>query len=1807
YSSVSRAVGSRLYAALLGSPRAELKPSSCILCISQGLVSSLSSLLERSLMAQRYDELAHYGGMDGVGVPASMYGDPHAPRPLPQVHHLNHGPPLHASQHYGAHAPHPNVMPTSMGSAVNDVLKRDKDQIYGHPLFPLLALVFEKCELATCTPREPGVAGGDVCSSDSFNEDIAVFAKQVRAEKPLFSSNPELDNLMIQAIQVLRFHLLELEKVHELCDNFCHRYISCLKGKMPIDLVIDERDGSSKSDHEELSGSSTNLADHNPASWRDHDDATSTHSAGTPGPSSGGHASQSGDNSSEQGLAAAPPWTPMRSFSSFMSKEESGGDGEQARLRGRGVPLCRGAAPLCCGLLPSSAFATVRPDGNGDPPGRGASGREAGAKKGGRSGKKRHERRKTEDEVKRIKALKKLRVGLRTHPSVSTDAPRCHQQSLSHQPLPSALTPATAEHGAAVRGRVPTGRRRFCRKQAAWRHPPFPYCLFFFPTAPEKAGDGLDNSVASPGTGDDDDPDKDKKRQKKRGIFPKVATNIMRAWLFQHLTSGPAKARVGAAMKTGSTQIQRYHSRDQASWVRCQAASLLVCLGSAAKLQSQVYCSPGLTEKGVIEPRTVSEVYGRTLQQMNVPLYGLAFYGSFSAGCHGQWVWGNTSAIHEPQLRLAPCEQAGAQESTLQSPVATQATVQLNTSSAPVRACVFAPQLGCLCLWLSTREPNYVYVRVYELVMRGFAAVKLIVSRGCRAVAFLKSLRYGVITPAAGLLWAFVSVPVLAEAAPRSSDEDASRPCLPAVPCWLLPPTGLPVSAAESRSIDKHAHSSTRPRLFLSLSFDDYDEVLLLCRTISRLRGHITGGDEVPQFVVVSMQPPKRFVLLRVPKMLRDALEPRHVCCAALATAALHSMRACADEHACGIVSPPRATQPLREPPPCTGKNKTQSDFALASACSRLPIASPVCGCPHATPPLPRTAVSDGAEGGRSSQVDLRYPRGRVTVADPVFGRPLSALEGGLAEAAVSSGYSAARVEITAQSMKTPPPQIQTQGVTGPIVLVRAVRPLCPPPPQGEGGGVWVVASFLPALSVDKASNKRGASSQAGRPGQRSAGLGAGLSRRASPFKSPSTAALVSRSERSLRCLSVGSKSNRLSGMAFPTDIPDRRTHATADRPASASEPWPLGHFMTGNGDSGGAWLSAVTQPFHFYTPGLGLTAARDNGRPSAAGPLVAHKQPAPVQKDAAAKITMKGRTISPLSGLSEGSPALPCKDMQIGLLSLKELAGRGGKGSHEPDLMIKQPHRYGCGPERRSAAGERLTSNSLPSSLPLAQTKVPQPLAAPCFSPDLLQPRLASAQTCFSPDLLQPRLASAQTCFSPDLLQPRLASAQTCFSPDLLQPRLASAQTCFSPDLLQPRPASTQTCFSPDLLQPRPAPAQTCFSPDLLQPRPASAQTCFSPDLLQPRPASTQTCFNPDLLQPRPASSESEKDKNSRRESQEQAAEELHFQHPYPSEEQKKQLAQDTGLTILQVNNWLLAHSTSRPPPLQSADVFLLYVAVPVWCLVPGPNLSPLHCGAGGHASNPTTEDSINQQSAVVDRSGHVLHSGGVGKNRTNGTRVLTLYPMAISEQAYCYQAVPGTSELPNRIELHQYPMPYPPHPMQITCAYEYSSRWFINARRRIVQPMIDQSNRAGKAIVSPWFLRSQFQSVSQGAAYSPEGQPMGSFVLDGQQHMGIRPAGLQSVPREYVLQSAPVGISMAPLPYHTSPPAPPMPHLPQLRHGPPLHPYLSGQPSPHAAMLMHGGPHGHPGIPMSAQSPPILTPIDHSTGGQGLDIHAQ
>lgn len=155
---------------------------------------------------------------------------------------------------------HLNQMNSGLSSGHNanfdGTIMKTRSALYEHPLFPLLALIFEKCELATCTPREPTISnlnstgsgtGGasnlEVWSSESFNEDIIVFAKELaNSHKIIRTNDPELDSLIIQAIQVLRFHLLEIEKVHELCDNFCSRYITCLRGKMPIDLVIEDRD-----------------------------------------------------------------------------------------------------------------------------------------------------------------------------------------------------------------------------------------------------------------------------------------------------------------------------------------------------------------------------------------------------------------------------------------------------------------------------------------------------------------------------------------------------------------------------------------------------------------------------------------------------------------------------------------------------------------------------------------------------------------------------------------------------------------------------------------------------------------------------------------------------------------------------------------------------------------------------------------------------------------------------------------------------------------------------------------------------------------------------------------------------------------------------------------------------------------------------------------------------------------------------------------------------------------------------------------------------------------------------------------------------------------------------------------------------------------------------------------------------------------------------------------------------------------------------------------------------------------------------
>ncbi|KAM8975907.1 homeobox protein PKNOX1 [Pelodytes ibericus] len=121
--------------------------------------------------------------------------------------------------------------PAESPATGDNPMETDKQAIYRHPLFPLLALLFEKCE--GCTQGSEGT------TSASFDLDIENFVRRQHKEgKDFFSEDPETDSLMVKAIQVLRIHLLELEKVNELCKDFCSRYISCLKTKMNSETLL---------------------------------------------------------------------------------------------------------------------------------------------------------------------------------------------------------------------------------------------------------------------------------------------------------------------------------------------------------------------------------------------------------------------------------------------------------------------------------------------------------------------------------------------------------------------------------------------------------------------------------------------------------------------------------------------------------------------------------------------------------------------------------------------------------------------------------------------------------------------------------------------------------------------------------------------------------------------------------------------------------------------------------------------------------------------------------------------------------------------------------------------------------------------------------------------------------------------------------------------------------------------------------------------------------------------------------------------------------------------------------------------------------------------------------------------------------------------------------------------------------------------------------------------------------------------------------------------------------------------------------
>ena len=75
-----------------------------------------------------------------------------------------------------------------------------------HPLFPLLALLFEKCELATQSAECP--------SSEGFNVDIQAFVQHQQQDKrPLLSDSEEANELVSCRI-CLYLHFLPSQIKH---------------------------------------------------------------------------------------------------------------------------------------------------------------------------------------------------------------------------------------------------------------------------------------------------------------------------------------------------------------------------------------------------------------------------------------------------------------------------------------------------------------------------------------------------------------------------------------------------------------------------------------------------------------------------------------------------------------------------------------------------------------------------------------------------------------------------------------------------------------------------------------------------------------------------------------------------------------------------------------------------------------------------------------------------------------------------------------------------------------------------------------------------------------------------------------------------------------------------------------------------------------------------------------------------------------------------------------------------------------------------------------------------------------------------------------------------------------------------------------------------------------------------------------------------------------------------------------------------------------------------------------------------------
>lgn len=163
-----------------------------------------------------------------------------------------------------------------LDSTETQLLAAQKTLIYKHPLFHVLVYVLERCEQATINPSLLSNHEDSSSSSpSSFEHNLKIFLSKNPDILSSTKSEHEtaaamIDNFYIDAMQVLRIHLLELDKVNDLCRDFCQRYIACLKVKLNANNIFtDDEDEDDDDEYEEVE---SNLDEDFASSGGDDDD-----------------------------------------------------------------------------------------------------------------------------------------------------------------------------------------------------------------------------------------------------------------------------------------------------------------------------------------------------------------------------------------------------------------------------------------------------------------------------------------------------------------------------------------------------------------------------------------------------------------------------------------------------------------------------------------------------------------------------------------------------------------------------------------------------------------------------------------------------------------------------------------------------------------------------------------------------------------------------------------------------------------------------------------------------------------------------------------------------------------------------------------------------------------------------------------------------------------------------------------------------------------------------------------------------------------------------------------------------------------------------------------------------------------------------------------------------------------------------------------------------------------------------------------------------------------------------------------------